>query len=402
VALRATSQELCGCRSAELPDTNDATRQAQLRRAKSARAAYDGAMRTFAVSDVSRAVDPIVRVDTRVALEALARGAPLEAAYRTSRELVRAWGVRPSADDPTATVDVTYHPFVAAVHAAFDQHRPLILSPDAVWLMIAQGFALHVGANVEALRARIVAHEGRELIKVVRDDFVLGSPDNVWPGVFGELSEEVAARTGSLHALVVANFSTTDATSRAASELALLSTAQPYFAYQVHSMCGIPEITLEGTSDDWRSIRARVDGLRDYDAGWWVKALGPVLDQLVKAEAGDIDREFWSSLYKVKNASGGPYITGWINVLLPYVLDHRGQVTRNQAVMTWRDGLTAPFGGGPTTEYLPSGLAHVPFLWRYLTLEYRMEFLGGFAGVAQDPRTLALRPEIGWAVRPAV
>jgi hypothetical protein len=28
-----------------------------------------------------------------------------------------------------------------------------------------------------------------------------------------------------------------------------------------------------------------------------------------------------------------------------------------------------------------------------------MEFLGGFVGVAQDPATLALRPEIGWAVR---
>jgi hypothetical protein len=30
-----------------------------------------------------------------------------------------------------------------------------------------------------------------------------------------------------------------------------------------------------------------------------------------------------------------------------------------------------------------------------------MEFLGGFVGVRQDPGTLALRPEIGWAVRSA-
>ena len=27
-----------------------------------------------------------------------------------------------------------------------------------------------------------------------------------------------------------------------------------------------------------------------------------------------------------------------------------------------------------------------------------MEFVGGFVGVAQDRETLALRPEIGWAV----
>jgi len=30
-----------------------------------------------------------------------------------------------------------------------------------------------------------------------------------------------------------------------------------------------------------------------------------------------------------------------------------------------------------------------------------MEFLGGFVGVSQDEASLALRPEIGWAVREA-
>jgi hypothetical protein len=27
-----------------------------------------------------------------------------------------------------------------------------------------------------------------------------------------------------------------------------------------------------------------------------------------------------------------------------------------------------------------------------------MEFMGGFVGVAQDQQTLAVRPELGWAV----
>ena len=47
----------------------------------------------------------------------------------------------------------------------------------------------------------------------------------------------------------------------------------------------------------------------------------------------------------------------------------------------------------------PSGLARAPFAWNYLRREYPMEFLGGFVGVRQDPETLRLRPEIGWAVR---
>ncbi len=32
-----------------------------------------------------------------------------------------------------------YHPLVAAVHAAFSDHRPLVLSPDMLWLLIGKG-----------------------------------------------------------------------------------------------------------------------------------------------------------------------------------------------------------------------------------------------------------------------
>jgi hypothetical protein len=31
-----------------------------------------------------------------------------------------------------------------------------------------------------------------------------------------------------------------------------------------------------------------------------------------------------------------------------------------------------------------------------------MEFLGGFVGVSQDKDTLAVKPEIGWAIREAI
>jgi hypothetical protein len=43
-------------------------------------------------------------------------------------------------------------------------------------------------------------------------------------------------------------------------------------------------------------------------------------------------------------------------------------------------------------------MAKAPFRWEYLDSSYQMEFLAGFVGVRQDAETLALRPEIGWAV----
>ena len=54
---------------------------------------------------------------------------------------------------------------------------------------------------------------------------------------------------------------------------------------------------------------------------------------------------------------------------------------------------------GITSDQLPRHLSRVPFVWDYYATMYPMEVLAGFVGVAQDPGTLALRPEIGWAVR---
>ena len=34
------------------------------------------------------------------------------------------------------------HPLATAVHLAFSQHRPLLLTPNIIWMVIAQGFKL--------------------------------------------------------------------------------------------------------------------------------------------------------------------------------------------------------------------------------------------------------------------
>jgi hypothetical protein len=58
-------------------------------------------------------------------------------------------------------------------------------------------------------------------------------------------------------------------------------------------------------------------------------------------------------------------------------------------------------GWGPSISNLPLGLSKAPFRWNYLEKSFDMELLGGFVGVSQDKETLAVKPEIGWAVREA-
>ncbi len=291
--------------------------------------------------------------------------------------------------------------FLTAVSQAFNQHYPLLLSPDAIWLCLIQGFALHVNAYAEQLRHHFVQHKGKEIITIRRDDFVKGSPDNPWPEVFGEFSVAIKNYIGDKHELIVSEFSTTTPTERAVSEIVLMDTFHPYFDYWCVTLCGIPEITLTGTVEDWKSIRQRAEKFAEFDLAWWVNALLPILDQFVAAASGNVEQKFWQSFYKWDNPhiSGHPYVTGWVNVLFPYIKDRKTEAytRRNPSVNSWSKAMKDR-SGVPQMDSFPVGLSKVPFKWDYLDLTFDMEFVGGFVGVVQDQKTFTLRPEIGWAV----
>jgi hypothetical protein len=77
-----------------------------------------------------------------------------------------------------------------------------------------------------------------------------------WPaGQAGHLP-----RHGLKHRVgLTCSFSTTTPASRTASQLVLMDTFQRYFDYEVVCICGIPEITLAGTPEDFRDSRRRVE-----------------------------------------------------------------------------------------------------------------------------------------------
>lgn len=128
---------------------------------------------TFAVSPVGLATDPFRSIGPQRVLEALLGRAP------------EAWQV-PS--EPLVG-HAYHHPLLQAAHLAFARHYPLTISPDAVWICLAQGFAQYLNANAEVLRNHAVRHQGKLTLSVRRDDFVKGSPDNPWSEVFSSFSE---------------------------------------------------------------------------------------------------------------------------------------------------------------------------------------------------------------------
>lgn len=287
------------------------------------------------------------------------------------------------------------HQFLESVLTAFDNHYPLVLSPDTIWLTLAQGFATHVNLNAEALRKHFVKHEGKVTLKVIRDEFIKGSKDNDWTSVFGEFSEQIAGYVGKKRDLVVSDFSTTTVIEKAASEIVLMDAMSSYFKYEVLTRCGIPEITLLGTVEDWKNIRRRAEMFSEFGLEWWTKSLLPVLDEFVKAASGSSNKEFWQSFAKRQSVSGGENVTGWINVLFPYIKDYKDNQIKNKFAENWNND--KGYNAGPGVADFSSGLSKAPFIWNYYRVEYKYEFVAGFVGFGQEEA--GLRPTIGWAVK---
>jgi Domain of unknown function (DUF4419) len=364
----------------------------------------------FDVSDVKIADRPLLEIPYQRAVKSLLT-TPDRSRSNINKPTIEAC----SQYDGKLVASVRFHPLVAAIHLAFDEHRPLSLSPDMMWLLIAQGLANHINCHAKELRSHFVEHQGKLRIIVRRDDFCKGNPNNDWSKVFTEFSSSIRQHIGdTTHDLLVPTFSTTGIVEKAASEIVLLDAMQSYFEYEVNSRCGIPQIQLEGTLADWQLLLERTKQLAQFKLGWWFDALTPILEQFIMAMDGKPDRAFWRSIYKYNEGSGGTTITGWITAFFPYLKDlntdkytkkHHYQVNVN-SVMPESVYSPEDFNFERVintmairTDLFPSGLAKAPFVWKYHGTKYQMDFLGGFVGVKQDPHSLFLRPEIGWVVR---
>lgn len=315
---------------------------------------------------------------------------------------------------------------VAAAAEAYAGHRPLVLSPDMIWLTILQGAGAHIAAHADSLRHHFVDFEGEKKLEVKRA-WRKGDPDNPWENVFAEFHEKIrgSARAGVAEALLP-RFSTTGIIEQAAMDVTLMHTMDAYFDYRVHFICGIPEITLEGTPEDWALIERHAAMLAAYDLGWWTTTLLPILHEFTEAAAGRANPEFWNGMIMRRSidmvCTTSPYLTGWILRLFPYIGGKRNAwVSEPEAVERYTNEYTKQLAeiktgtskyrrdeplldpgefGLPDLEVsnFPGSMAKANVILNDYGAEYNLELLAGFAGIRQDEKTMALRPEIAWII----
>jgi hypothetical protein len=290
------------------------------------------------------------------------------------------------------------HSLVQAVYLAFSQHRPLVLTPDTIWITLAQGFAQHVNNHADALRSRMVVHKGKVTLDAMA--WTLETPKD-WANVIQQWSTDIQSHIpGELYQLMLCDFSTTTPIIRTASQVVMLDAFQQYFDYRLSFVCGIPTVTVRGSVEDWVAIRKRVDVMAGYHLEWWTDRLKPICDGFIDTVQGHPSQRFWKHIFSPEEAYGGTFITGWLADLFPYIKDSvtKAPTVRNPILEIPRDQLTSERGLSP--QHVPPGRSRAPFILEFGSNHppKEMELVAGFIGVKQDLDTGRLEPEIGWAV----
>ena len=313
-------------------------------------------------------------------MEQLPKDAKLEAYSREKGEIIS-----PEGDNA----------FAAAARLAFQMEKDFVFNPNDIWLLISQGFGHYININSDNLKEKIVDFEGKMEIEVERNDFVKGSDANDWETAFPMFGEKVKEYIGEeLYTSIVADFSNTTPTQRAASEIVLLYTMKKFFNYVLTTRCGIPRFKIEGTLEDWEKIKSKVQYLRKFGMEEWLECVTEILNKIIDSMQGNVDKDFWNSFYKWKGSmgSGSPTVSGWILNFYPYLFrTYNGQLYINESArITWQTPKQVYDGA------FPFGMCSAPFLWKYLGLNFNMKFIAGFAAIQQQGTYL--RPCQGWAV----
>lgn len=346
---------------------------------------------SFSVHDVEPVLTPLATKKTRELLMALLKNFDPHDATET---LYLSGNNSESLEDTS-----TYHAFFSTIHLAFSQHRPLVLSPDMIWITILQGFAQHVKNNSEELRHLLVNHSGKKNLVIEKGKTFIDSPEFElnWQDVVHQFAKALSESVPDQYSNLVGDFSTTGPLERVVSEIALLDVFQSYFEYIMYCICGIPQITLEGSPQDWKMLNEKIELLASYKLDWWLPHLREIAEQFYRASTGDVDKTYWQDIYKQKNSYGASTINGWIVKLIPYVKSGlTGDFTVRNPILCEDSNSVNDI----STSDLPSGLSQVPFTIQSEKAHY-MQFLAGFVGGEQDNKTFALRPMLGWAVRKA-
>tara|TARA_Y100000590_G_scaffold470551_1_gene666263 strand:- start:7810 stop:8832 length:1023 start_codon:yes stop_codon:yes gene_type:complete len=278
---------------------------------------------------------------------------------------------------------------LSTLSIAYSHHVPVRIRPDDIWHSIVSSFGYYVSTHAEEMRAYFVRHEGKiELI---------ASSVNV-EGLIHQFGALIEKNTHSvLQKWIVPEFSTTRPIDQAVAKVQMMSAMQEYFEFRGYLCCGLSEVILEGTLEDWNDLRARAQRLSEFGEVFkqWQEVLVPVLDQFIDAYQGRVDEDFWQRMVTSERLGSGSnrFLKGWFLVFSPF--NAKGEYHLNSLREINK---THIYGRVDDRDIIDSTLS-VPVKLETLDREsFSTVFSAGLMGPAYSADTNELRPQVGWYV----
>ena len=284
---------------------------------------------------------------------------------------------------------------------AYKNHYPITVTPDMIWILILQGFSRFMEKYAEQVREKFVNFEGKKDLKIDRLGYSpYTSTKEVWDGIMKEFVEKIGKNVGQETIdNFECNFSTTTQVAQVTSQVSIMSAMKQYFTYKVlMAGCGISNITLEGSIQDWEKIKSKLEFLSTKGLEWYTQHLIPIINNIIETKKYYNDKgklsndliEFWKRMIRLKG-KGEMYdphiINGWIVNFIPNLSNEKPEVYEELIEYNVPDQIIS----------CPMELTWLPPLMNK-KYEFKCSLFSGFYGMIQDEKTFNVRPVIGYAI----
>jgi len=209
--------------------------------------------------------------------------------------------------------------FFRAFANAYNKHGDVKITPDDVWITIMIYFKEYVNKNAEQLRTKFVAHEGKKDLTIITKN---ETEESQWDEFFVKIIEAIKINTSEgVVDKLKSDFSTTTRFEEIISTSAIMDTFKEYFKYgRFIPMCGIQNIWMKGSLEDWVKIKSKLSGLKEFDCDKnlikYVDKLTPIIDKFIDTYQNKVDVDFWNRIMNFEHGRLGSgltnYTTGWI------------------------------------------------------------------------------------------
>lgn len=206
--------------------------------------------------------------------------------------------------------------FLGFLSHAYSNHVKIAISPYDIWILIISEISKFIVSRPEPFRGLFTNSAEKQEI-VVLTDSLYEMPMNV-------LSAALASNINFNADILFPKLSIESEESVRMIQALFCEMASPYYSYSM-LMCGLPEIKVLGTVDDWKMIKTHFDDLFELMGKCcnfenYKLRVGIILDSIINSfEYSEDDKVlFWKDIFSEKNIGSGSQleIKGWITHFL--------------------------------------------------------------------------------------